>query len=556
MATPPPGRAVCAARLPRTLLALAALLLLANPAAALTELADQELTGVNGAGMVFVWTDFRFLMNPTSYVEQVGSNVIAPGLTSRRGDLRWYGLAISAEAPATLSPNFNTTWTNGSGVMTACTTPGIDGLGCPRGGPIANFAAFDNPYILRAFSYAGDGTAATAIGNGIVTYQGVNTATAWSASNAAAGSAQTVLEWLAPTNQQDFRFSFWGEIESARNLANGSTGKGLLKTQSIIQGKPSGSVLQFYKFTQTTLSPGVGTDPSQGVADPIGTVNTAGTAYSNQSLALLYHSRLTGDFRFSVAQNGTYNNVQGTPVQFDAGEGMYFRNVDAFLPLGQLFYQALVLDVPRCLGNNNPAGVGCTTANAPITTGNFTLEIPMLPNRTAVFTRFYNLVGGTLPTGVQASEWGYITARNALFNTGTQPDVNYDKTHGYSRWGDWHPCNAARVTGPTGCAPASGTRNSQADTSDGIFFQKCAACSNFSAYAASQTRLDVRGPGFAYNETTYYSNHATSTPNPTGVTNPGTINAVYNTGVANLGDAAIEGIAFNHLKFTSYGAQY
>jgi len=64
----------------------------------------------------------------------------------------------------------------------------------------ALFAAHDNPYILRAMPYAGDGSATTAIGNGVVTYQGNNAATDWN-SGAGTGSRQTTLELLAPTSQ-------------------------------------------------------------------------------------------------------------------------------------------------------------------------------------------------------------------------------------------------------------------------------------------------------------------------------------------------------------------
>jgi hypothetical protein len=45
-------------------------------------------------------------------------------------------------------------------------------------------------------------------------------------------------------------------------------------------------------------------------------------------------------------------------------------------------------------------------------------------------------------------------------------------------------------------------------------------------------------------------------PGTSGIpTTPSTLNAI-NTSVANLGDSRIEGLLINHIKFTSFGAQY
>lgn len=531
---------------------LAALCLLAAAAtapAALQELPDDSLSGVTGEGLVFAWTDFRMLMDPSSYLEQRGSALsntcTSSGNTAgnyncwRRGDLRWYGLSVSATGTTTgqaaTAGAWNTGWTSSGGNMTQCANAGINGLGCPRGGPIGLFAAHDNPYILRVKDYAGDDSANSAIGNGIVTYQGVTSSTNWNAG----GSRQTVLEWLAPTAQDYYRMAFWGEIEAGR----GAAGAGLLKSQTIVQGNAAGSVLRFYKYTQTATSPGLQApfDPTLGAAgctdSGCNNVDTAGSAYNNRSLAMVYESRLQGDFRFSVAQSET-TPALGTPVDFHHSEGMYFRNVKAFFPLGQSFYQALTLNVPRN-----------TATNLPVVDGNFTLEIPLIPNRTAVFTRFYSLntapgVGGTTSSVQHSWDYGYATARAAMLhntaltadavnylpdaapNTTNYPAVNanYHRTHGYSRWGDWYSCQGEGCILPLARnsvaeANAGIGRNAWNSSGDGIFFWGISA---YNAYAYRTDTIDVR-PALNGNGTvntdananttiSYYSNFAACTP--------------------------------------------
>lgn len=292
----------------------------------------------------------------------------------------------------------------------------------------------------------------------------------------------------------------------------------------------------------------------------------------------------------------------GKPIAFDEQEGLHFRNVDAFLPLGQLFYQAFTIDVPKdALGND-------------IQDGNFVLAINAIPDTLAVYRRHYSLA---VADSVDA---GYTTARAAILtNTyGATPSVtvpdNYFKTHGYSRWGDWFPCQGV------GCpaVPTSGTitnalgeviakRNTYDSTDDGIFFSKCSGCANFNAMAYMMTAVDVRvgqtqyncpggsscdpyaprGDGSRYykassscsvsSDTDYKCGYGggfnisvasgsgsyttASKVNPAyyfgAVTSGSATNMqVINTGVANLGDSRAEGLMINEFKFTSLGAQY
>lgn len=602
------------------------LALLPAAATAMLEIDEVGLAEVTGEGLTFTWTDFRMLANPTSYIEQLGSpasnTCTATGQNAnnyncwRRGDMRWYGVNVSATGTAVgqaaNAGAWNTSWTTTAGNMTQCTDAGINGLGCPRGGPIAMFAPHDNPYVLRAFDYAGDGSASTAIGNGVVTYQGNNAAAAWN--GGAGGSAQTVLEWLAPTSQDYYRLSFWGEIEVGR----GGTGSGMLKSQTLIQGNAARSVLRFFKFTQTSTSPGLvnAFNPLPGAAGCTVTgcpnVDAGGTAYDNRTLGIQYESYLRGDFRFSVAQTEAVP-VLGTPVVFNSLEGMYFRNADVYVPLGQPFYQALTINVPRSTGSI-----------APVTDGNITLEIPVLPNRTAVFTRFYSLNSGSLGAAAPSAwDYGYATSRAAFLallpptasapaympaKTGATvtnypvPDANWFRTHGYARWGDWFTCQGVGCRLPLAAnsgaqADAGVGRNAWNSNGDGVFFHGLTA---YNAYAYRTVTMDVRPGSNQYTSVSYYANYVACTPgnatayaacgyggayraNGGGTTakNTSTVsiqpaeNAFLNTAAAgmgananraviavpansalNLGDARLEGLQINFMRFTSFGAQF
>lgn len=569
--------------LSRSLIAFC-LLVLPGLSAALQALDDGEMSGVTGEGMAFVWTDFRMMFSPDSYLEQMGSaanntctntgNTAGNKSCLRRADLRWYGLNVSGAGSAVgktlIEAAWNTSWTTTGSNMTQCASAGFGGLGCPRGGPIQYFAAPDNPYVLRVNTYDGGGSASNVIGNGVVTYQGYtgsgvwdpNAATATSGLNAV-GSKQTVLEFTAPASatisanrqaQDDYRFSFWGEIESGRGAAGG----GLLKSQTLIQGNAAGSVMRYFKNTQTSTSPGLNTayDPTSGLAgcalgsgqgatsDPGCSTATTGSSYRNRTLAIAYDSYLHGDFRFSVAQMSTgSSDALGVPVDFNSTEGMYFRGSDVHVALGQLFYQALTINMPRN-----------TSSNAPVQDGNFTLEIPLIPNIAPVYRRFYSLTNvtggldgiGTCSTANAAApnciDDGYATSRASYLyslgvrgatgvdafmpaRTGTtitnyaQPDANYAKTHGYARWGDWSVCRGAGcslpMTANTAAQAFAGKgRNSWDSSGDGVFF---VGTTDFNAYAYSVDNTDTNmssDPRNTYTTISYYqtANAAACTP--------------------------------------------
>lgn len=452
-----------------------ALMLLAGTAtgSALTPLSDQEMGAVQGRGIAIAFDDFQFAMAPTSFAEQVGVTPAgACTATSgagnqncwRRGDLRWFGGNISGAG------------IGGSHFTEAACNAGS--LACPRGGNIENFAPFDNPYIVRAWSPQGIGFSGECINGADGFCSG-------------APIAKTIYEFLAPTTQPDFTFSFWGEIESGRapnpadpfNLQAG-TRHGLLKSQTIIRGNAAGSIFRAFQFTE----PG------------------------NRTLGLLYHSRLQGDFRLSVNQvAGGATDVPGAVPLFDNEEGLHFRNVEAFIPFGQLFHQALII---------GPQG----------TNGGFFIEVPKVSTAPEVFNRFYGLQSG--------DSLGFDTARQAVAGNTT---AAYRESHGFSRWGDGFPT----VSG----VYLPGTQNGRADTDDGIFFRACEACAAFDAFAKRPTRIDVRGETESMQLTQNYVAGTGLGPGPItqGVGN----GQVINTRVANLGDSRAEGILIQSFRLTT-----
>lgn len=501
---------------------------------------DDALSTITGEGIALALHDFRFMMKPTSYFEQVGSVPAAlPGF--KRGDLRWYGINLSGAAPGGIDWN-DTAGAFGTTCDASMTTAG---MGCPRGGPIAFFSPFDNPYLLRAFDPIG------------ISYAG----TTLNAVSGAAGN-KIIYEFLAPTAQSNYTLSWWGETEVDRTGGNsdlttgtGSANYGRLKSQVIVRGNAAGSVFRLFQYANT--------------ADP--------------TFAIFYHSYLRGNFRVSVAQRlGATNDTIGQPPRFDPDEGMFFMNVNAFFPFGQLYYQALTVEA-----------VG--------TAGNFALNMARPPSATAaVYDSLYALrTDAVEPAAASPNYRGYETARRAMmalnyagpttsctgtacFSGNNAGLTDYTRTHGYSTWGDWYPlCQNPTGNIATGCLTGygrgvtsgltlnstflpPGTRNTYYDTTDGIFFKKCTtgSCANFDAYAYRLTRIDVdTDTGTAGNQTTFaydYYGNASSLNGTTGVTNPNTVNAriiVGDGGAAepgvNIGDGRIAGILISYFRLES-----
>lgn len=504
--------------------AVASLLLALLPALPMVSIAfealdDGELETVSGAGIALALEDFEFAMAPTSYFEQVGSAPAGGGCSGtgsvasnincwRRGDLRWYGINISG------ATNTGYHWND----TTSCNAGSLD---CPRGGVIPNFSPFDNPYVIRSWSPVGIAANGACV-NGVT----------GSCTTPAAIVNKTIYEFLAPTSQPNYTFSCWGEMEtgSTRNSqteALGTNAGNVLKSQNIIRGNAAGSAFRIFD------------------------IGTAG----NPTFAMLYHSYLRGDYRFSVAQNSTGStDVIGQAPVFGNTEGMYFRNVNAYIPIGQLYYQALTI---RSIGTAGNFELSLTPLPAGATTSDFPVQNKHYGLRTGAFTG--------VATGIAYNEngHGYEIARAhnngdiAADTSGIYAD--YLLTHGYSYWGsvNW------RDTG----TPTAAGRNVANTADDGILFRSCIGCVDFYAYAYRPLVIDKRGPTGSTQES---QNYQCSTGNTGSCTIPsgtnGSSNIVYGNvanasrsypviagGAVNLGDSRIEGLMIQMLRIQSCG---
>lgn len=385
---------------------LAFALSIVPPAWAMSELEEADMGEVTGEGLAFPFESLRFQMAPTSFIELTGSSVstcTAPNTPAgctylKRGDVRYYGLAMSRGSTRTGVEAYSIYNTGGMDWAGNGCTAGTYGLGCPMTSyGIANYSNVDNPYVLRAFEYNAMGPAGANVN-------------------------QTVLEFLGPSNTDLFRWAFWGEIESDRGGATQAT----LQSQSIILGKPT-----------AWLKPPslVGTAPATNSQQ--GSVFRLFQYQGDQSLGLTYTSRLSGDFRFSVNQTATSPNVRQQVPDFSDREGLYFREVNAFLPLGQLNYQAITL-------NDTQTGTGGVATN-----GNFVVELAAIPNIAGIYNDFYSLPTALAATGscnaaCQTANRGYNRVTSAI-------PARYYETHGYVEWGDKFPTCAF-----TNCMSGSG----------------------------------------------------------------------------------------------------
>lgn len=513
-------------KLPANVLLGAAVFLSASNVTGLTELSDSSLSEVKGAGLAFAFDDFRFQMAPTSYFEQMGA-VPDPNITFRRGNYRWIGTAITAGPDYDNGQLFHFSdygdGTHGSTPTGGCTIS-ISALDCPIArGPVTGYADLNNPFLLRVREY--DAVGRTAIGGDWIT-----------------GEGNTVAELIGPTNSEDFRWAFWGEVETTSD--DGLTQLGLLQNQEIIIGSPT-----------SRFRPGGG----DGAANIAGPVFRMFRNQTDQSLGMIYHHRLSGDFRLSVAKTSDDNGF-GVPT-FAAEEGMYFTNVNAYLPLGQMHYQSLILN------------------DSPSQDGNFEVELTVLPNDPEVFHDFYGL-GNNL----------------ANFDEGYQrtgrPDRYYE-THGYVRWGDKFMDNGGvskvRFSGvdPDGATRIVNQANFPTSTCQtpygpGVNGDDSGPCGSYSGATvgnvvfgqASRTDILKEG-GMVFvsrdaSSTWKVVNNTSRAPNENlqmlWVTWNGSqvelqrdsrysnYNPTLNVNAINLGSSRVEGMQIQHLKMTTLGA--
>lgn len=529
--------------------------LFAAPLHAMDALDDDTLSGVEGEGLAFVLENMRTQMAPQSFIEEVGSTPDSTKTTFQRGDFYWFGASMTGDGSS------GTQWaTTATGTPQACSTTGAAGnLGCAVGtNAITNMAAFDNPYVLRVFPYTAPDVNNTSGGVQNTVLEIIGPTCVGQATSASAAPA---LGCAAPTTlpSDAYRWAFWGVINVTTSGTPVASTSGMLQDQTIIEGVPAAYL---YPPMVATTSGNGASAPNMyqgGILRLFRTVDTATPA--NQTMGLNYISELSGNFRFSVGVQTappscspcTLSNV-GTVPNFDNNEGLYFHNVQAFIPMGQLNYQSLTFNT-----------VG--TVAAP--NGNFILEVTQIPKPSGTGTclyadttdacaDFYSLENGD-STGYQTAHdaqcainvgWPQCgTAAGA--NTWTVVSARYFQTHGYIEWGKGVAGTYTRNNMPNNF-------NSGGNNDSGTFGIRPYSPSNACSGANTRTSgcyTDVTdGMAFvAANTQTFTA--AASSGDPTCGSNAGcTANYSASYSQVNIGTSAIEGLSLQHLKITTLGA--
>ncbi|MBA3979292.1 MAG: hypothetical protein C0462_01695 [Alcanivorax sp.] len=374
-------------------------------------LEDDEMAGVSGAGLAFVMDDFSMRWAPTSYIELTGATPDPAALDEgwRRGDARYYGLSITNGGIA--GADWYGNGCSGSAAF------GNEALACPLGIDnnygITSLASIYDPYVLRAYQYSGHD------------YTGQ-----YRDDPSGTNQMPTVMELIGPSYTDPWRWAFWGELEvdrennvsaigASNNSVVGGGGADFLQSQTIIHGKPT-TMGVYDDVTNTWLEA-----PKPTI---LRLMRTTGQGAEADTFGITYQSALSGDFRFSVRQTANSPDLLHTVPDFDDKEGMYFKNVDAFLPLGVLHYQTINFDAVRD-GSGNA-------------TGDFVIELTRIPNIPHIYNHFY--CGAIENSGDCATTNGVLDSPN-------------EETRGYVRWGDFTGVNMATGAGlPTADSVTNG----------------------------------------------------------------------------------------------------
>ncbi|WP_111656546.1 hypothetical protein [Isoalcanivorax indicus] len=423
--------------------------------ASMVPLEESELSEVSGTGLALGFEDLRVVMSPTGYIEATGANV-APNLPYKRADARWYGLSLTAASGSGDGFHFD---------GTPCT---VNDISCPVSS-LGFLVPNDNPLILRVWDYQGTSSS----GRQYLRRDGTGT------------NVPTVLELLFPDWHQPLKAAFWGEIAVgleqgiAAEGGQGYPGTGAAASGHFLQSLTvldnvslAGTNVRWMQFDQRT-------NPSDA---------------SDTTFGLTANLRITGDMRFSVNQDTSSENRLGIVPIFTHREGLYFTDVDTFLPLGSLHYQALI-------GDQVPGG------------GDFILELTGIPNVEAVWHDFYAHAPGV------ATHLGY--ERN------NRPE-RYGETHGHWRIGDQDPATNT-CTGPGNCPGQSG-----------IVFRSASEASTFTVFS---DRPSENIDAWEDNCT-----GADSCNPPPRVVNPHNSAAYHQ---VNIGDVNVEGILMQQLRITT-----
>lgn len=327
----------------------------ASSSYALEAISDEEMSSTTGEGLAFLPENFSIIFDPDAYINYIP---VGPVSTGNKADLFIYGLAAGKSNLA----NNTTARTNANLNDTTVSN-------------ITSWGTGSNPWVIRTET---------------VTKPGFNTAS----------EARAILSFQTP--------DYLPTTETtAANGADAYNLKMVLWTDVMVRNAAvaNGNANQ---FTQRLRLQGVwdGFSINGTRLNIFQTANGSGTASYNNTVGisgiLRFNSGTQGVLRFSTALKANEASMITTPAtggvspfvrgnstagQFNENEGLYIRDFDLNLPLGQLHYQPLVLDA---------------TAS-----GNVIIELARIPNNASAYNEFYvNYTGisdAELSSGVVAN---------------------------------------------------------------------------------------------------------------------------------------------------------
>jgi hypothetical protein len=555
----------------RTLLSVALMSAVVMPAYALEAMSDASLSGETGEGLAFFTNNFQFQMpSVAGDVSQsgtpaygnfygAGTNVFGTGPAAitpgnygsyvylsplgsvptggNRTDVYLYGLSLSENDNTSVTTSAGTACTATNGCIAAgsvvAPADALHGtvahnilfnptLGVGAGGGGINWGSATDPFTLSVFTTntpqapAGYTTSVPGLGGGLPQVPFLRLTAPTSALPSTDSSNNLRLGLWMNILQEDMTSLATQQLGGNNSLTASGTAGPALQIQALWDGFGiNGTTIDLFPTDPCTAA------GDTCVANPAGAVNKGNSAYSNTlgfAGVLRFNSQTTGVLRLSVGGTGTTTANYGV---FDKYEGLYLQQVNINLPLGNVNYQPLIL-------SSGVTAFGTTGVSPTIT-----LELAQIPNVASVYNKFYInydpacTVSGSSCTSASGNAYG-----NPAGTVGLTPSAGMCS----SGFGSVTACPATATHGNISIGNVyvntSGVKQT-APNGDVIYAGEADA--NYIFGGATPTTLATSG-------------------NTTGVSFKAPDGSNGFTGAAvNLGNAAISGLAINHMKMTLTG---
>lgn len=337
----------------------------ASSSYALEAISDEEMSDTTGEGLAFLPENFSIVFDPNAYINLIP---VGPVTTGNKADIFLYGLALGKSNVAATalrnqpSPTIDNRITNDTTVSN-----------------ISSWGTGVNPWLFRT-------TTITA-----PAFQSITGVT-----DGTGQESRAVISFEAPdftagavTDDYNLKMVMWADIMSRNSgvVANNNDPTGAsgqfanrLRLQAIWDGfSVNGTQLNLFQTAKQTTNPATDPGATGTQTNASQTLGLAGLIRFNSldqgvlrfSTALKANETDTGTNAFTTgATGGALPFVRGnsTANQFEEDEGLYIRNLDVNLPLGQLHYQPLIFDASG---------------------SNIIIELARIPNYNKAYDAFY-----------------------------------------------------------------------------------------------------------------------------------------------------------------------